>query len=151
MEMKVEIQGTSEALYESYGSGFSLGFFDTGFFAQIPKDALVRDLKALGHELRLYGKQQSQLKRKAQHPLPDRFDGKYLVNKMDRALGHAPSAARGAKAALLATERDQVFFVAIFASGPQKPVGQNPALKILVELLLNELRQWVAQFLVNLG
>jgi len=64
-----------------------------------------------------------------------------VVHQVSGGLCHAPSAARGAKAAPLAREGDQLVVAAVATTQAQKAAGQDAALQEGVELVLHELRQ----------
>ena len=64
-----------------------------------------------------------------------------VVDQVRRQLRHAPRAARGAEAALLAAERDQLVVAAVAAAQAQEALGQDDALQEGVEPVLDELRQ----------
>jgi hypothetical protein len=64
-----------------------------------------------------------------------------VVHQVRRRLCHAPRAARRAKAAPLAAERDELVVAAVAAAQAQESVGQDAALQERVELVLHELRQ----------
>jgi hypothetical protein len=58
-----------------------------------------------------------------------------MVDQPGRAIGHAPGATTGAKAAALAAERQQMLGVAGLAAKAQKAVLQAAALQVAVERL----------------
>jgi len=104
-------------------------------------DAAVDNAEHTAHDLRATGEQEAQRKRDAQHPLAHRLLGKHLVDQQRGTRGHAPSAAAGTKATLLAAESNQMLRMATVAAHPQKTVLETPALEVFLELLLNISRQ----------
>ena len=108
---------------------------------QVASEHAVNDLQHGRYQLRLRGQQQAQRDRQRQHPLAHRHMGDDVVDQVGRRLRHAPCAARGAKAAPLATEGDELVVAAVPAAQPQEAVGQDAALQKSVELVLDELRQ----------
>ena len=60
--------------------------------------------------------------------------GDDVVHQAGRRLRHATSAARGAEAAPLATEGDELVVAAVTAAKPQEAMGQDSALEEGVEL-----------------
>jgi hypothetical protein len=62
---------------------------------------------------RVRRQQEPQRVRQRQHPLAQRPLGQHLIDQQRRSLGHAPSTARGAEPASLATERDELLGVAL--------------------------------------
>ena len=64
-----------------------------------------------------------------------------MVHQARRSLRHAPGTARWAKAAPLATERDQFVVAAVATVQAQEAVGQDAAFEEGVELVFDELRQ----------
>jgi ABC-type cobalamin transport system permease subunit len=61
-----------------------------------------------------------------------------VVHQVRRGLRHAPRAARGAKAAALAAEREQLVVAALAAAQPQEAMRQDAALQEGFELVLDE-------------
>ena len=111
----------------------------------------MSDLKGFCHDLWANRKAESYLEGKADNPLSDVFHRQDGVDKLGCGLAHASGAAAGAEASSFAAEGDKVFEVAGLALGPQKAMGQDPALQVILELIDHEIWQGVACVLLNLG
>ena len=111
---------------------------ETGLPEQVARDHAVHNLQHGRHQLGLRGQQQAQRDGQPhdpnEHPLAHRYVGDDVVHQAGRRLRHATSAARGAKAAPLATEGDELVVAAVTAAKPQEAVGQDSALEEGVEL-----------------
>ena len=74
-----------------------------------------------------------------------------MVDQMRRGLGHAPRAARRAKAPALATEGQQLVVAAVAAAQAQETVGQDAALEEGLKRVFDKLRQVGAASVFGLG
>ncbi len=129
----------------------------TGAQAPRPPDAITRRVRAgeprtgpgrvpatayhAAEARRAGGQQKTQRHRQRQHPLAQRALGQHLVGEQRRRLGHAPRAAGGAEAALLAAESHQLLGVALLAAQAQEALLQPAALQAGVELRLDVVGQ----------
>ena len=77
--------------------------------------------------------------------------GDDVIDQVRRGLRHPPRAARGAKAAALAAEREQLVVTALAAAQPQEAAGQDAALEESVELVPDEARQLGASAGLGVG
>jgi len=91
----------------------------------------------LGQEGGLHGQQEAQFPREGQHPLPVGRLGQYSVDQIGGGLGRAPCPARGAHAAL-AREGHQPLEPAGGTAQPREAAGQQAAVEVTPELLLDE-------------
>ena len=70
-------------------------------------------------------------------PLARRHPGDDLLDQVGRGLGHAPPGTRGAKPPPLAAEGQQQLLLAGVTAQPQKAMGQDAALQIVVKFALH--------------
>jgi len=59
--------------------------------------------------------------------------GKHLVDQQRATLGHALETAAGTRSPPFAAERRQVLGITGFATHPQKPMLETPALEVVLE------------------
>jgi len=141
VHVNVEVGRRPKALDERDGAAVGLVGPEAGLPQQVARDHAVHHLQHGRHQLGLCGQQQAQRDGQRQNPLAHRHVGNDVVDQVRRRLRHAPGPARGAKAAPLAREGDQLVVAAVAAAQSQEAVGQDAALQEGVELILDELRQ----------
>ena len=105
------------------------------------RDTALNHRQHLGQRFRLRGQQETQRKRKGQHPLPHGRFGKHVIDQVGGRLDHPPGTAAGAEPAPLAAERNQVLVRAAVALDAQEPVLQQPAFQVILELLADKPRK----------
>ena len=106
----------------------------------MPRDGTSYDVEDLGHDLWADRQQKPDWDGKRKHPLPDGLYWQHLIDEMDRALRHASTAATRTEASPFTRKRHKLFLVAAFTTKAQKPIGQDPALEVLPELLFHKIR-----------
>ncbi len=109
----------SESLYRGHRSGRRRGLGKPGLVDDIGCQSAVNDTQRSAHQLRIAvytGEQETQLKRKTQHPLTDGLAREYVIHQESGTFRHLPSTKAEAKSAPLATESDQVLVLTGFAT-----------------------------------
>ena len=92
------------------------------------------------------GEEQAQRPGEGEHPLAHRRARQYGLDQMRGRLHHAPRPTRGAPAAALSTEGDQVLVAAPRARGANETSFQASAAEVGLELLANE--AWQARLVL---
>jgi len=95
-------------------------------------------------ERRVVGTAVSERIGQCEHPLADRHLGQHAIDEMRGRVRHATSAARRAKAATLARERDQAVVAAAVAVQAQEAVREHTAAQERPKFLLDEVRSHLA-------
>src|SRR5690554_7016527 len=86
------------------------------FLDQVRGNDAVNDAQHPPHDLGPAGKQETQLKREAQHPLTHGLFRQYFINQQGGTFGHPPRPTARAETATLTAESDQVLGVARLAA-----------------------------------
>ncbi len=102
------------------------------------KDRTQEGAQDLARELRIPGAATAERIRKREDPLPDRYLGQDPIDEVRRGVGHATTAAGGAKSAALAREGDEAIVAACVAVDPQEAVGEQHALEVRADLAFDE-------------
>jgi hypothetical protein len=137
VKVDVQVQRRAEALDQRHRAGVACRTGETRVLQQPARDRAVDRAQYQRQRIRIPRQQIAQRKGQRQHPLSQGSLRQHLIGQQCRRLCHAPSTARGAKPALLAAERQQLFGVAVPAAHPQEPFLQSAALQIRVELFLH--------------
>ena len=116
VQVNVEIGRRAEALEERDSAAVGFVCLQPGLPEQLARDHAVHDLQHRRHQLGLCGQQQAPRDRQRQHPLAHRHMGDDVVHQVSGGLCHASGTARGAKAAPIAVEGDQLVVAAVSAS-----------------------------------
>src|SRR5690606_16794475 len=80
------------------------------------------------------GKQEAQLERHAEHPLPEWYPGQDFIHQQGGAVDHAPYTAAGTEPSAFTGEGHQLLVVASLAAYPQKAVFQTATGQVVLEL-----------------
>ena len=131
----------------------AVAFFglEPGPAQQVPRDHTMHHLQHRRDPFGLHGQQQPQRDRQRQYPLAHRHVRDDAVDQVRCRLRHAPRTARGAKAAALAAERQQLVVAALAAAQPQETMRQDSALQEGFELVLDEPGQLGARAGLGVG
>jgi len=141
VEVDVEIQRAAEALDQGHHAALRRIPRHAGLIGKPTGDHTMHDAQHRADGLRLAGEQEAQRVGETQHPLPHRPRAEHLVHQMPRRLGHAPRAAAGAEAALLAGIRHQPLGTTVLADHAQEAVLEHAAAQVGLELLAHILGQ----------
>ncbi|ARR10289.1 hypothetical protein ESCOCK382M_24160 [Escherichia coli] len=118
MEVNIQIERRSKTLDQ--GDRARLGHLVgmARFLDQVRGNDAVNDAQHPPHDLGPAGKQETQLKREAQHPLTHGLFRQYFINQQGGTFGHPPRPTARAETATLTAESDQVLGVARLAANP---------------------------------
>ena len=105
-----------------------------GFFAVKPVKPFDHKAMHFLVELSIGLKPKPQRKRETHHKLPVRCKWQHIFKEMLTGFCHSFSPAAGAKPTGLTRKRYNFLILAVLALQAQKPVGQNSALQIRLEL-----------------
>ena len=140
--MNIEVCSRAEALVQHDRAALTFVALEPRVVQQMPFDHPLHHLLHRRDQLGLRGQQHAQRGRQPKltnsHPLAHRHVRDDTGHQVRCRLRHPPRAARGAQAAPLAAERQQLVVPALAAAQPQKPVGQDAALEEGVELVSDE-------------
>ncbi len=141
VEVNIQVQRAAEALDQGHHAALRRIPRHAGLIGKPTGDHALHDAQHRANGFWLAGEQETQGVRKAQHPLPHRPRAEHLVHQMPRRLGHAPRAAAGAEAALLAGIRHQPLGTTVLADHAQEAVLEHAAAQVGLELLAHILGQ----------
>jgi len=107
VKLNIEVERAAEALDQRRRAAPRAGALDARLIRQPFCDHAMHDPQHRADGFGLAGEQEAQRHRKTQHPLPHRPRAEHPFRQVTRTLRHAPRTAAGAKAALVAGERQQ--------------------------------------------
>jgi hypothetical protein len=93
VEVHVEVQRRTEALYQRHRSGRAGAARKSGLLDQVAGDRPVHHTEHERQRCRIAGQQEPQRMRQREHPLPQRALRQDLIGQRCRGLGHAPRTA----------------------------------------------------------
>ena len=99
-------------------------------------NSAVDDAQLFVHQFWAAGEQESQLKRKTQHPLADGFMRQDFIYQQGSTLSHASGTAAGTETPSFTAERNQPFMVTGTALYAQKTMLQSATFEVFIEFLL---------------
>ena len=137
VEVNVQVQRRAKALDQRHGAGVAGGSGEACLLQQEAGNRAPDGVQYQRQRSGISSQQESQRKGQRQHPLAQRTRGQHLISEQRCRLGHAPTAARGTKAALLAAECYELLAMAVLAAHAQKALVQSAALQVGVKLLLH--------------
>jgi hypothetical protein len=145
VQVDVQVGSRAKALDQRDGAALAFVALEPRVAQQMPLDHTLHHLPRRRDQLGLRAQQHAQRDRQPKltnsHPLPHRHVRDDMVHQVRCRLRHPPGPSRGAEAAPLAAERQQLVVPALAAAQAQEAVGQDAALEEGVELILDEARQ----------
>jgi hypothetical protein len=103
----------------------------------LERDGVDEDAPERARDVRAKRRQATQLVGQREHVLAQRDGGQDAIDVVCGAVCHAPPGAARAHASALARERDQEIALAVVAVKPDESVGEDAALQIGAERLLD--------------
>ena len=143
VEVYVEVQTSTESLDKGDGSCLSPLFAtEASLLNEISRNDSVHNRQYLAHDLRVFSKEEPELKGKAQNPLSQGFIlGENFIHQMGCALDHTASPTAWAESTTLAAKGHLFFMLTGFTSNSQEAISQDPTTQKVFKLFLDEIRQ----------
>jgi hypothetical protein len=123
--VNIEVCSRAEALVQHDRAALTFVALEPRVVQQMPFDHPLHHLLHRRDQLGLRGQQHAQRNRQRQDPLAHRHVRDDTGHQVRCRLRHPPRAARGAQAAPLAAERQQLVVPALAAAQAQEAVGQD--------------------------
>ena len=140
VKMDVEVQTSTKALNEGYGSAF--GLRATLARARRAEDLFHEDRRQRGEHVGAERREPAKRERERQYPLSNGNVRNHSIGEMRGLVAHAPRAATRAESASLTRECNQQIVAARVAVAADEAVFELAAVEVLTKLVDDVLRQW---------
>jgi len=118
MEVNIQIQRTAKTLDQRDRAGVRRLMRQSGLLDQVRSNHPVNDAEHLAHDRRAAGEQETQWKRKTQHPLAHRLFRENLIHQQRGTFCHTACPTAGTETAPFARKRNQMLSVTGITAQP---------------------------------